>query len=332
MKTIRKMLCAFTITALLFPLQIGCSQKTETVQIKEDTAVVEVKKAQTYRKTYKVGVSLQDYSPFVLNVCNRLVKLVGENDQDIELVIFNANGDPNTQVAHIESFVSSGIDAIILDPISYEDCAMAVKIAEEAGLPLITTITKTINSDEYGIYVGSDHYESGVIEANMVVDYLDGAGNIVILEGYMGIDAQKGRYRGYMDVFAGYPDIHIVAMQTAAWNRNEAYAIVENWIRNDKDFSVILAENDNMAMGAIQAIEELGVSSKYAVFGIDGDRDAIEAVKDGRLEGTVYHNAEQISQTLYNCIVSLKTSEEVSTTYIIPFEKVTRENADAFLD
>lgn len=320
------------MACLLLPLLHGCNKKTESEQVKKEVAVTEENHTQTRKKTYKVGVSLQDYSPFVLNVCERLVRLVEEDDQGIELIIFNANGDPNTQVAHIESFVSSGIDLIVLNPISYEKCAMAVKIAEEAGLPLITTISKTVNTEEYGIYVGSDHYESGVIQANMVADYLNGAGNIVVLEGFMGISAQKERYRGYLDVFSKYPDIHIVAMQTAAWNRNEAYAIVENWIRNDKDFSVIVAENDNMAMGALQAVEELGVSGRYAIFGIDGDRDALEAVRDGKLEGTVFHNAERISQTLYNCILSLKSSEKIETAYLIPFEKVTRENIDDYLD
>jgi ABC-type sugar transport system substrate-binding protein len=281
--------------------------------------------------SFRVGLSLQDDSPFVMRVGNKLKKLIEISGEDIELVVYNGMANANAQIAHVESFISSGFDVIILDPISYDDCALAVTIAQNAGIPLITTITETYNPTGYLSFVGSDHYESGVIEADMVADYLNGSGKVVILEGVMGISAQTGRYKGYMDVFKEYPSIEIVAVQTAAWQRNEAYAIVENWIRNEKDFSVVLAENDNMAMGAIEAIEELGKQDEIAVFGIDGDMDALLAVKEGRLAGTVFHNANKIAQTLYKCILLLKTYDAVEPVYLIPFEPVTQKNVDKYI-
>lgn len=280
---------------------------------------------------FRVGLSLQDDSPFVMRVGDKLQRLVNERGDDIELVVFNGMANPNAQIAHVESFISSGYDAIILDPISYEKCAMAVTIAQNAGVPLITTITHTYNPTGYMSFVGSDHYESGVIEAEMVADYLGGHGKVVVLEGVMGISAQTGRYQGYVDVFKKYSGIQIVAVQTAAWQRDEAYAIVENWIRNGKDFSVVLSENDNMAMGAIEAIEELDKSGEIAVFGVDGDMDALQAIKDGRLKGTVFHNAQKIAETLYDCIIKLKTYETIEPDYIIPFEATTRENVEKYI-
>jgi inositol transport system substrate-binding protein len=291
------------------------------------TADAAIKKSDSFR----VGLSLQDDSPFVIRVGNKLRQLIDGGDDDIELVIYNGMANANAQVAHVESFVSSGFDAIILNPISYEDCALAVTIAQNAGIPLITTIANTYNPTGYLSFVGSNHYESGLIEANMAADYLHGAGSIVILEGVMGISAQTGRYSGYMDVLKAYPGIEIVAVQTAAWQRDEAYAIVENWIRNDKAFDAVLSENDNMAMGALEAIEELGKRGSIAVFGIDGDMDALLAVKDGRLKGTVFHNAQEIAQTLYQCILKLKTYDTVDPTYLIPFEPVTQQNADKYI-
>jgi ABC-type sugar transport system substrate-binding protein len=247
------------------------------------------------------------------------------------MVRLRPEGTENSNlIAHVESFISSGFDVIILDPISYDDCALAVTIAQNAGIPLITTVTKTYNPTGYLSFVGSDHFESGVIEANMVADYLHGHGKVVVLEGVMGISAQTERYNGYMSVFKDYPNIEIAAIQTAAWQRDEAYAIVENWIRNGKDFSIVLSENDNMAMGAIEAIEELGKQEDIAVFGIDGDMDALTAVKEGRLKGTVFHNAKEIAQTLYNCIIKLKTYNTVEPAYLIPFEPVTQENVDDY--
>ena len=299
----------------------------EQEQTSEQPMEGAIKKSDSFR----VGLSLQDDSPFVMRVGSKLKQLIEDGDKDIELVIYNGMADANAQIAHVESFISSGFDVVILDPISYEDCALAVTIAKNAGIPLITTIAQTYNPSGYISYVGSDHYESGVIEANMVADYLKGSGKVVILEGVMGISPQEGRYAGYMDVFKSYPNIEIIAVQTAAWQRDEAYAIVENWIRNGKEFSVVLSENDNMAMGAIAAIEEFGKQDEIAVFGIDGDIDALTAVKDGRLQGTVFHNAQEIAQTLYKCLLTLKTYETVEAEYIIPFVPVTKENADKYI-
>ena len=299
----------------------------EQEQTSEQPMEAAIKKSDSFR----VGLSLQDDSPFVMRVGSKLKQLIEDGDRDIELVIYNGMADANAQIAHVESFISSGFDVVILDPISYEDCALAVTIAKNAGIPLITTIAQTYNPSGYISYVGSDHYESGVIEANMVADYLKGSGKVVILEGVMGISPQEGRHAGYMDVFKSYPNIEIIAVQTAAWQRDEAYAIVENWIRNGKKFSVVLSENDNMAMGAIAAIEKFGKQDEIAVFGIDGDIDALMAVKDGRLQGTVFHNAQEIAQTLYKCVLTLKTYETVEAAYIIPFVPVTKENADKYI-
>lgn len=280
---------------------------------------------------YRVGLSLQDDSPFVMRVGNQLKELVEEGDGDIELVIYNGMANANAQISHVESFISSGFDMVILNPISYEDCAMAVTIAKNAGVPLITTIAQTYNPTGYMSFVGSDHYESGVIQARMVARYLNGFGSVVILEGVMGISPQIGRYNGYMEVFKHYPGIEIMAVQTAAWQRDEAYAIVENWIRNEKPFSVVISENDNMAMGALEAIEEYGKQDEIAVFGIDGDADALKAVLEGRLEGTVFHNGKEIAGTLYECILQFKSYETLKESYMIPFEPVTARNADKYL-
>lgn len=325
------------IFVLLVILACSCSQiendEPPDILTSENEATHTPQATQLIKRDdpFRVGLSLQDDSPFVLRVGNKLQQMVDTGGDNIELVIFNGMANANAQIAHIESFISSGFDAIILNPISYDKCAMAVKIAQDAGIPLITTIADTHNPTGYMSFVGSDHYESGVIEAKMVVDYLGGAGNVVILEGVMGISAQTGRYQGYLDVFKNQPGIQIVAVQTAAWQRGEAYAIVENWIRNNKDFSVVLSENDNMAMGAIEAIEELGMDKKIAVFGVDGDEDALQAVKDGRLYGTVFHNAQKIAETLYDCLITLKTYEAIEPTYIIPFEPVTQDNVDKYI-
>lgn len=285
----------------------------------------------TATRKFRVGISLQDESPFVIRVSQRLESIVKEQSDDIELVIYNGKINPLMQIAHVESFISGGFDLVLLDPISFEECAPAVTIAKEAGIPIITFVTGISNQVDCLSFVGSSHIESGILEAQMVADYLNGNGRIVILEGVIGIEAQKARYVGYKQVFEKYPKINIVAIQTAAWQRAEAKAIVENWIESGKEFNVVVSENDNMAMGAIEAIEQAGLSEKVAIFGIDGDADALQAVKDGRMKGTVYHDADQQAKTLFKCITDLKASKTIKSSYFIPFEIVTQENVDYYM-
>lgn len=282
-------------------------------------------------RKFRVGISLQDESPFVMRVSEKLQSIVKEQAPDVELVIYNGETNPLMQVAHVESFISAGFDLILMDPISFEECKPAVLIANEADIPIITFITQVSNQADCLSFVGSSHIESGILQAEMVVDALGGNGRVVILEGVMGISAQKERYEGYMKVFDEYPGITIVAIQTAAWQRAEAEAIVANWIDSGKEFDVVVSENDNMAMGAIAAIEKAGLENEIDVFGVDGDPDALQAVKDGRLAGTIYQDAVKQAETLYECIRSLKSSKEIKDSYLIPFEPVTPENAEDFL-
>ncbi|MEI8200612.1 MAG: substrate-binding domain-containing protein [Eubacteriales bacterium] len=280
---------------------------------------------------FRVGISLQDESPFVMRVSYELQRIIKDKAPDVELVIYNGETNPLMQTAHVESFISAGFDLILLDPISYEECKPAVMIANEANIPIITFITLVSNQADCLSFVGSSHLESGIIEAEMVAQSLNGKGQIVILEGVMGISAQKERFDGYNNVFDKYPGITVVAIQTAAWQRSEAEAIVENWIDSGKKFDVVVSENDNMAMGAVAAIEKAGLTGEISVFGIDGDPDALQAVKDGRLAGTVYQDAVKQAQTLFECIQKLKLSEKIESSYLIPFESVTPGNVDDFL-
>lgn len=313
-------------TDLIVSQSIASTDRNST----ESTVQAQVTSSSAGHK-FRVGISLQDESPFVMRVSYELQRIIKENAPDVELKIYNGETNPQMQTAHVESFISAGFDLILLDPISYEECKPAVMIANEANIPIITFITLVSNQADCLSFVGSSHIESGIIEAEMVVQFLKGNGQIVILEGVMGISAQKERFDGYNSVFDKYPGISIVAVQTAAWQRSEAEAIVENWIDSGKEFDVVVSENDNMAMGAIAAIENAGLADEIAVFGIDGDPDALQAVKDGRLAGTVYQDAVKQAETLFECIQKVKLSESIESSYLIPFEAVTPENVDDFL-
>lgn len=281
---------------------------------------------------FRIGISLQDESPFVLRVSRRLQSLLDDKSPEIEYVIYNAQRNANAQVSHVQSFISNEFDLVLLDPISYEDCAPAVDMLREAGVPLIVFVTDVYNPDRYGYKVGSSHYESGVIEARMAARELNGKGKLVILEGVMGISAQYERYRGYMDVLREYPNMEIIADQTAAWQKDEAYLIVQNWIRN-KEFDAVLSENDNMALGAVEAVYEAGKEDEIRVYGVDGDINMLYSVRNERADGTVYHDAIGQADVIYEYILDIMEGKEPpEKEYRIPFAEVTLDNVEEYIE
>jgi inositol transport system substrate-binding protein len=325
------------IMAICISILSGCmAQRIETKEVikeeigKPPTAEVEQIKPPRAGNVIKVGVSMQGLeAPYVAAVQQHLENSV--KNSEVEAVFLDAQSNVEKQISQIEQFIAWKVDVIILNPISYTGCAPAVDAANKAGIPIVALITRVANQDKANSFVGSDHKDSGIIEAEMVAKEIGGKGNIVVIEGVMGIDAQIQRMEGYKEVLAKYPDIKIVAQQAANWQRSEAFAITENWIKSGKKFDVVLSQNDNMALGALRAVEQANLVSKIKVFGIDGDKDALEAVKAGRLAGTVFQDAKRQAERAVECAIKLTKGEPIEKYYVIPFKAVTEENADKFL-
>jgi inositol transport system substrate-binding protein len=308
------------------------SESVAAAPASEEPAPSAAESTEPAAKKIKIGISMQGLdAPYVVSVKKHLEAAVAAAGPDVEAIILDGQANAEKQVSQVENFIAQKVDAIILNPIAYDGCAPAVEAASKAGIPILTLITRVQNQDLTATHSGSDHKESGIIEAQAVADYLQGKGNIVVIEGVMGIDAQIQRMEGYNEVLAKYPDIKIVAQNTAAWQRDQALDLVENWLQSGKEFTVVLAQNDNMAMGALKAIEDAGLADKIKVFGIDGDNDALQAVKDGRLMATVFQDAKGQAETAINAAITLAGGGTVDKEYIIPFQLVTTDNVDDFL-
>ena len=208
--------------------------------------------------------------------------------------------------------------------------ALGVELANEAGIPIVLLITTVANTEKTQAQAISDHKESALIQIDMVAEYLHGKGSIVILEGLRGIESQLDRTEGYNEELQKYPDIKTVEVQTANWTRADAYAIVENWIRLGKEFDAIVAQNDNMALGALKAVEEVNMQDQIAVFGIDGDMDAMLLVKESRLEGTVYHDAVGQAERAMEYAIALAKGEDV-VSEPVPFVRLDQSNVDYYI-
>ena len=164
-----------------------------------------------------------------------------------------------------------------------EASSPAVDKAIAAGIPIVNVNSETKSTPT--AFVGSRDEESARIAMDYIVKRLNGKGNIVMMQGLMGQAAQLKREQGAREVLAKNPGIKLLATQTAEWDRAKAMTLMENWIQSyGSNINAVFAQNDEMGMGALIALEQAKMKDKVVVVGVDAISDALQAVKDGRLE------------------------------------------------
>jgi len=199
-----------------------------------------------------------------------------------------------------------------------------------AGIPIINvnSVTRSVPT----AFVGSRDEESGRIAMEHIVKRLSGTGNVVIMQGYMGQAAQIKRDQGADEVLAVNSGIKVLARQTAEWDRAKAMSLMENWIQTfGSKINAIYAHNDEMAMGAVIALENAKLKDKIVVVGVDAIADAVQAVKTGRLDATVFQDAAGQGRTAIELAVRVVRKEPYEKEIFIPFQLVTRENIDGYM-
>lgn len=307
----------------------GCSQPADEApaggdtQTSGDTAAENTEDSGTGEKANEdvvIGVSFQGLSDeYIVRLSDAFQARADE--LGVQLQVADGQMDAETQVGQVENFIAQKVDAIVLNPISMDGCAPAVEAANAAGIPIITLISITSNQDLASAYVGSDSVESGLIEGQMMVEDLGGKGNIVVMFGQMGHDAQLGRYEGLLQAMEG-TDIEIVAEQTGNWSREEGMALMENWLASGKEIDAVVAQNDAMALGALMAIEAKGLTGEIKVYGIDAQAEALDAVEEGTMAGTVFQNAEEQGSQCVDVALAAAKGETLEENYYIPYEGV----------
>ncbi|HRN54842.1 MAG TPA: sugar ABC transporter substrate-binding protein [Agriterribacter sp.] len=281
-------------------------------------------------KSIVIGASMLSLqSEFVVNVKDAMEDHAGE--QKVKLIVNDAQRTADKQVQQVETFISQKVDAIILNPCEVEASSPAVEKAKAAGIPVINVNSETSAAPDG--FVGSQDEEAGAIAMEQIARLLNGKGNVVMIEGFMGQAAQIKRSAGAKTALGKYPDIKILAQQTAEWDRAKGMSLMENWIQSYGDkINAVFAHNDEMGMGALQALEQAKLKDKVVVVSIDAIADALQAVKDGRLDATVYQDAKGQGAGAIDMAIQLIKKEPVEKKEIfIPFQLVTKENVDGFL-
>lgn len=276
-----------------------------------------------------IGVSLMNLSSeFIAMLKQTMEERAAE--LDVRLIINDALRSPEKQVQQVESFITQRVDAIILNPCEVEASSPAVDKALAAGIPIVNVNSET--RTEPTAFVGSRDEESARIALEYIAQRLQGQGHVVMMHGFMGQAAQLKREQGAREVLAKTPGLKLLAEQTAEWDRAKGLALMENWLQAHGDkIQAVFAQNDEMGMGALLALERAQRKDKVIVVSVDAIADALQAVKEGRLDATVFQDARGQGGTAVATAVKIIQHEDFEKQVFIPFQLVTKDNIDQFL-
>jgi len=270
---------------------------------------------------------------------------------DIEITVFDGRYDALVQSNQFDSMITRQYDAILFVPIDADACIGPVIRATTAGIPVVGSNTRC-NSDQLASFVGSDDILAGQMVAEEIIDKIGGDGKVVIIEGPIGQSAQIDRAKGIENVLAEYPGIEVLERRTANWSRAEALSLMENWLTSHQDeIDGVIAQNDEMAIGAIRAIQASGRSlDNIAVAGVDGITDALKAVQQGQMATILQDATAQAQGALDVALARLDETDSLplsetwtkykeldwangeADTYNIPWTVVTSSNVETLLN
>ncbi len=284
----------------------------------------------------KIGVSMALFDDnFLTSLRNGIEKKSAEEGIDVQ--IEDAKNEVGTQLNQIQNFIASGVDAIIVNPVDTDATVSMSDDAVAAGIPLIYVNRQPINVDmlpDNQAFVASNEVESGTFQTEEVCRLMNGKGKIVVMMGELSNQAAIQRTKDIHDVIAtpACSGLEIVAEQTAEWDRTKGNNLMTNWIAAGTEFDAVISNNDEMAIGAIQALKASGRSmDSVIVAGIDATADALAAMKAGDLDVTVYQSATGQGAGAVATAIKLAKGENAEQKVWVPFELVTPANLDQYL-
>jgi len=184
------------------------------------------------------------------------------------------------QLSQVEDVIVKKPDAIVFIPVDYKAMVPAVEKINAAGIPVVN-ITDRVASGKFVAFVGADDYSIGLATARALLKAIGGKGNVIILEGVKGTLTNTDRVRGFNDALKETPNVKLLASQPANYQRLQALQVMENLMQSFPSIDGVLAANDPMAVGAIEALE--GANRKALAVGINGSKEAVELIKSGKL-------------------------------------------------
>jgi len=274
----------------------------------------------TFSFGVKIGLSVSTLNnPFFVDLANGAEDKA--NELGIELLVVDARDDPAKQLNDIEDLILQRVDMILVNPTDSDAIVSAIEEANDAKIPVIT-VDRSANGGKVLLHIASDNVAGGRMAGNFIAEQLGGEGKVIELVGVPGTSSARERGQGFNEEISKYPGIEVVARQTANYNRAEGLTVMENLLQAYSDVDAVFAHNDEMALGALEAIKAAGKLQDIIVVGFDATPDALASVESGELSATI----AQQPYTMGEMAVE-KAHEYLSTETIyfpVPLQMVTK--------
>lgn len=304
-KQVRKILGVLSVF-LIGLILIGCTTDQEGDMEDTETDSVETEDAEL-----SIGFSISTLNnPFFVSMADGAEEKAEELGVAINVV--DAGNDPAKQSTDIEDLISMGIDVLIVNPEDSASVGPAIQSALDDGIRVIA-IDRLVEGAEVDVFIGTDNVQAAEAAGEELLTYLDSEDEVVILEGVPGASSAIDRNEGFLNALEG--NVNIVASQTANFDRTEGLTVTDNLLQAHPNLRAIVAANDEMALGAIEAVNGSGsvAGEDILITGFDANDDAVNAVSDGTMLLTVEQQPDQMGAIGVETALSLFNDEAVDS-------------------
>ncbi|MDF2677314.1 MAG: rbsB [Bacillota bacterium] len=305
----KKILSLLVVTLMVLSLFVGCStnQKSATPTPAETSK----------EKTKTIGLVISTLNnPFFVDL--EAGAKAKADELGATLVTLDSQDDPAKEMSNVEDLINQKVDLIMINPTDSDAVGNAVKAANTAKIPVIT-LDRSASNGEVVSHIASDNVAGGKLAGEYMIELLGGKGNVVELEGTPGASAARDRGTGFNEAIAK-SNIKVVTKQTANFDRAEGLTVMENILQSQPEIDAVFAHNDEMALGAVEAVK----SSKrnIIVIGFDATEDAKAAVNSGDMAATVEQLPKEIGSIGVETALKSLSGEQVEKTIPVKLQLV----------
>ncbi|MFA8327107.1 sugar ABC transporter substrate-binding protein [Burkholderia ubonensis] len=283
----------------------------------------------------KIGVTMASFDDTFLTILRNSIADAATND-GATVQIEDGGNDVGKQLSQVQNMIAQKVDAIIVNTVDTDATPKITKMVAAAKIPLVYVNRKPVDFDKLpaGVaVVASDEKQSGTLQARQVCKLLGGKGDILVLMGELSNESARARTKDIEDVIATKEcaGMKIVDKREGKWSRTQGQDITMNWLSSGMKFDAIVSNNDEMAIGAINALKAARkLTPKTVVAGIDATPDGLAAMKSGELKVSVYQNAAGQGAQAVATALKLAKKQNVERYVNVPFELVTSENMNQY--
>ncbi|MER2459473.1 ribose ABC transporter substrate-binding protein RbsB [Bacillus subtilis] len=271
------------------------------------------------KKEFTIGLSVSTLNnPFFVSLKKGIEKEAKK--RGMKVIIVDAQNDSSKQTSDVEDLIQQGVDALLINPTDSSAISTAVESANAVGVPVVT-IDRSAEQGKVETLVASDNVKGGEMAATFIADKLGKGAKVAELEGVPGASATRERGSGFHNI--ADQKLQVVTKQSADFDRTKGLTVMENLLQGHPDIQAVFAHNDEMALGALEAINSSG---KYIlVIGFDGNKDALASIKNGKLSATVAQQPELIGKLATEAADDILHGKKVQKTISAPLKLETQK-------